>query len=403
MFYQKNLSNGLTLIGESRDEALGTALGFFVRTGARDETPEISGISHFLEHMMFKGTKKRTALELTYDFGKLGAQANAYTTEENTVYYMTILPEYFADGIDIICDMLRSTFIQPEFDMEKKVILEEIALYQDKPHYVLYEKALNSFFGQHPAGNSVLGTSVSVNNITREQMLTYFQSRYSPSNMVFGVAGCFDWDNFCQKAEEYCGSWKNYQAQRELSKHTPQVSQSIIKKKDLQLSHVCLLASSPSAQHKYKYHAQVLAMILGDVTGSKAYWQLVDTGLADEASIDANEMDGTGCVMGYASTEPKNLDKVTEILKNIMLSARDFSDADLERAKTKLKTRIALSGENSTRRLMAIGTKWIYNQKYEALDHELAVIGNITKSDILDMLSEFDFIPTTEMRLVGES
>jgi predicted Zn-dependent peptidase len=162
------------------------------------------------------------------------------------------------------------------------------------------------------------------------------------------------------------------------------------------------LAGSPAAQHKYKHHAQVLAMILGDSTGSKTYWQLVDTGLADGANIDTSDMDGTGFVMAYASTEPKNLDKVTEILRNIMLSARDFSELDLERVKTKLKTRIVLSGENSTRRLMAIGTEWVYNKQYQTLDDELATISKITKSDILDMLSEFDFSPVTEMRLIGE-
>ncbi len=402
MFLQKTLSNNLTLIGESREGALGTSIGFFVRTGARDETPEIAGVSHFLEHMMFKGTKKRTALELTYDFGRIGAQANAYTSGENTAYHLTILPEYLEQGMDIICDMLHSTFVQHEFDMEKKVILEEIALYQDKPHFMLYEKALSKFFGEHPAGNSVLGTDESVSGISREQLVQYFTRRYSPSNMVLAISGVFDWSHFCDLAELYCGPWKDYPAIRELPIHKSQVSSETLTKKNLQLSHICLLGDAPSAQDKNRYNADILATILGDHTGSKIYWQLVDTGLADSASIDTEHLDGTGFTMGYASTEPDNLEKVTEILKNILANASDFSDDDLHHAKTKLKTRTVLGNENSTRRLMVIGTDWIYNKEYRSLSEKLALIDNVTRDGILETLNTFNFIPTTEVKLISE-
>jgi len=401
MFYQKTLHNGLTLIGESRSGALSTAIGFFVKTGSRDESPEIAGMSHFLEHMMFKGTKKRSALELTYDLGAIGAQANAFTSEENTVYYMTILPEYFEKGMDILCDMLRSTFVQEEFDMEKKVILEEIALYQDKPSFVLYEKALRKYFTNHPAGNSVLGTHKSVSDITREQMLAYFNARYTPSNMVLAVSGAFNWEQFCTRAEDYCGMWNNYSAWRDAREHVATSDKKTITKKDLQLAHVCFMADGPSMQTDLRYNAHLLAMILGDSTGSKTYWELIDTGLADVASIEISEMDGVGFVMAHASTEPKNLDKVGHILNGIMRNAGDFTDEELDMAKTKYRTRLVLHGENSMSRLVSVGMEWIYNKQYRPIEEELNIINAISKEDILSLLRKFSFEPMTELRLVA--
>lgn len=161
-FKKTQLSNGLTLLGESNPSNVSAAIGFFVKTGARDETPAESGLSHFLEHMMFKGTPTRSALQINLDLGNLGAQANAFTSEENTVYYAAVIPERFAEMQDLLTDMLRPSLDRGEFDMEKKVILEEIALYQDRPHFYLFENAFKDYFGDHPAGNSVLGSHASV-------------------------------------------------------------------------------------------------------------------------------------------------------------------------------------------------------------------------------------------------
>jgi predicted Zn-dependent peptidase len=140
-YKQTQLKNGLTVIGESNPANVSSAIGFFVRTGARDETPAESGLSHFLEHMMFKGTPTRSAIDINMALGNLGAQANAFTSEENTVYYAAVIPERFSEMQELLSDMLRPALDPNEFDMEKKVILEEIALYQDRPHFFLFENA----------------------------------------------------------------------------------------------------------------------------------------------------------------------------------------------------------------------------------------------------------------------
>src|SRR5205823_9294917 len=169
-FHSQVLSNGLPVIGETSPSARSVALGFFVRTGARDETPEVSGVSHFLEHMVFKGTPRRSALDVNRDFDRIGAHYNAFTSEENTVFYAAILPEYIPQAVDILADILRPSLRQDDFDMEKNVIIEEIGMYEDQPMWSAYDRAKRAYFADHPLGNSILGTPQSVAALTREQM-----------------------------------------------------------------------------------------------------------------------------------------------------------------------------------------------------------------------------------------
>src|SRR5579883_3422215 len=154
------------------------ALGFFVRSGARDETPEECGVTHFLEHMVFKGTPRRTALDVNRDFDRIGANYNAFTSEENTVFYAAVLPEYLAQAVDILADILRLSLRVEDFEMEKNVIIEEIGMYEDQPMWSAYDHAKRSYFANHPLGNIILGTPESIRTLTRDQMHAYFERRY---------------------------------------------------------------------------------------------------------------------------------------------------------------------------------------------------------------------------------
>src|ERR1700674_5548214 len=156
------LDNGLQVISETNPAARSVAIGFFVRTGARDETPEVSGVSHFLEHMMFKGTPRRSALDVNRDFDRIGANYNAFTSEENTVYYCAVLPEYLPQAVDILADILRPSLRGEDFDMEKNVIIEEIGMYEDQPMWSAYDHAKKAYFANHALGNSILGTPESI-------------------------------------------------------------------------------------------------------------------------------------------------------------------------------------------------------------------------------------------------
>ncbi len=399
-FFETKLSNGLTILGEERPTAVSVAIGYFVRTGSRDETPEIAGCSHFLEHMMFKGTATRSALDINFDLGRIGAQANAFTSEENTVYYMAILPEYFESGLELLSDMLRPALDEKEFSTEKNVILEEIALYHDRPTHVLFETSMREFFNGHPAGNSVLGSIDSVRGISRDMMKGYFDRRYSPSNITLVAAGQFDWKKLVALAEQYTSTWPKVAADRKTPAHAPVAKQRTLTKANLQASHLVLATLGPSAQDDYRYAAEVLCCILGDGSGSRTYWELVDKGLADAAFIDLDDMDETGVVFGYVSSYPAQLDKVGEILEGILKTPMEFSDADLDRAKTKIGTRLVLKGESSMQRLMAVGLNWVYRKEYETLAEELKAIQAVTRSDIGRMLEKYPLTPLTSVKLI---
>jgi len=401
-FSQKTLPNGLTVLGEYRPEAVSVALGFFVKTGARDEVGPESGVTHFLEHMMFKGTKKRNALQLTYDLASIGAQANAYTTEETTVYYAALLPEYLSQGTEILSDMLRPTLDEAEFTTEKKVILEEIALYQDRPTHVLFENALKGYFGTHAAGNSVLGTSESISDLRRDQMQAYFDRRYSAANIVAVASGNFDWEEYVSLLEKYCQHWPSDTAYREVLPHTGEHGEKELRREGLQMGHVCLLGPAPSATDNERFAASVLATVLGDYSGSRAYWELIDKGLADSASIDVDEMDGTGVLYAYASGAPEMLPQVEGILRHILNSPLDFDEEALERAKTKIASRIVLSGESSMRRCMAVGDNWIYREEYRALKDDLEALQNVSRASIEAMLERFSFTPSYRVALLPQ-
>src|SRR5438105_9122431 len=195
-FHQHTLPNGLQLVGEISPSAKSVAVGFFVRTGARDESADVAGVTHFLEHMVFKGTPRRTALDVNRDFDRIGAHYNAFTSEENTVFYAAILPEYIPQAVDILADILRPSLRQDDFDMEKNVIIEEIGMYEDQPMWSAYDHAKRIYFAEHPLGNTILGTAESIRALQREQMHAYLERRYVSQNITVVAAGNFDWESF---------------------------------------------------------------------------------------------------------------------------------------------------------------------------------------------------------------
>jgi predicted Zn-dependent peptidase len=215
----------------------------------------------------------------------------------------------------------------------------------------------------------------------------------------------FDFNELCDLANKYCGHWTNSSVSRDkpefkLPKNLPVTK--TLTKKDLNRSHVMILTPGPEIGSKYEYDADVLTTILGDSSGSKTFWALIDSGLADSASIETEQMDSVGSVYGYASTEPDKLEEVTEILSNVMKSAKDFTDDDLMRAITKTSTRLVLQGESTMRRMMACGFDWSYQGIYRTLEEELDKTKKVSRESIYKMLEEFSLEPSHKVSLLPE-
>ena len=193
-FLTYKLSNGLQIAAEVNEHAVSTAIGFFVRAGARDESPDIAGVSHFLEHMAFKGTDRRTTDDINRLFDEIGAKYNAYTSEEHTVYHAAILPEYLPLCLDLLGDLIRPSLRREDFELERGVILEEIGMYADSAMWSAYDHVIRNHFDDHPLGNSILGSKASIEALSLEAMRQYHARQYSPSNIVLIASGRLDFD-----------------------------------------------------------------------------------------------------------------------------------------------------------------------------------------------------------------
>src|SRR3954469_18905274 len=213
-FHYKQLQNGLDIVAEENPDSHSFAAGLFVKTGSRDEDANINGVSHFLEHMMFKGSEKYTWEDVNRIFDEMGAKYNAFTSQETTAYYANVLPEFTEQAIEHLSHLLRPAIRNEDFDTEKKVILEEIAMYLDDPGHRLYEKLMEQHFGNHPLSQSVLGPAESIQKLQRDQMDSYFKRRYGPGNMVLSVTGRLNFAEIVKLAEKYCGEWPTVDAPR---------------------------------------------------------------------------------------------------------------------------------------------------------------------------------------------
>jgi predicted Zn-dependent peptidase len=396
-FKQATLENGLEVIGEINDAAHSAAVGFMVKTGARDEAAEVSGVSHFLEHMMFKGTAKRNSQQVNEEFDAMGAKNNAFTSNEVTCYWAQVLPEFTERALELLADMMRPSLRGEDFDMEKKVILEEIALYLDRPSHVLFEAVMADHFEKHPMANSVLGSKESVAALGREAMKTYFDARYGPGNMVLSVAGNIDFDAFVQMARKYCGHWKTVNVQRAYPAAALRPKRRHIRDPKLKRHYIAGLCPGPSAQDDARYAAMVLSDVLGDHEGSRLFWALVEPGLADEADFSFFPHDQTGSFLVYASCDPERAGQVEGILMEELHKVLQdgLLEDEVQRSKNKIESGLVLQGESPLGRMRGLASRWIYNREYRSMEEDLALLESIQRESLVSVARTWAFAPMT--------
>lgn len=400
-FKKKQLENGLTIIGELNEGAKSAAVGFFVKTGSRDESNDINGVSHFLEHMLFKGTDTLSALEVNKAFDRTGAQFNAFTSEENTVYYAAVLPEYLHEVTQLWIELLRPALRDDDFNIEKNVIKEEISMYQDLPGFDVMDRCRKLYFDTHPCGMSVLGTVESIDGLTAGQMRDYFGNRYAPNNMVLAVAGNFDWEAMCALAEEDCGGWSAQKTQRAISHYDGSRKKKRVEKPNLVREHICLISPAVSAQDERRYAANLTAAIVGDDIGSRFFWELVDKAIAETASLEFSPMDGTGAFYSYIRCSSEKLPQVLEIVDGIFKDAAEkgVSAEELEKARNKALSSLVIKSEVPMGRLVGLGFNWMYCQEYRSVEDDVEAIRKVSIEDVNSLMKEFRLADYTQLVL----
>ncbi len=396
-FHHTVLDNGLQVIAELNDQARSVASGFFVKAGSRDESPELAGVSHFLEHMIFKGTPNRDALSVNRDFDRVGAKHNAQTSEEDTFYHVTCLPEYLPKAFDVLSDILRPSLREEDFETEKKVIIEEIRMYLDNPMSVAYDAAKAAHFGGHPLGQSILGTVDSITSLTVGQMRTYFAHKYSPANIVLAFAGKTDWDQIVELSKAHCAAWEGPPTHRQAVPPKGTGAFEALLRADDNQQTVIGVSDAPPLEDDDRFAAQLLATVLGDHTGSRLYWTLIDPGHADGAELSYQDYNRAGSFYTFLSCEPDqtqaNLGRIKDVYAQAMSSG--ITEEELTQAKNKVLARSVLRSERPMGRLASLGFHWTYRREYLSVEQELELFGKVTLEDASRVLAAWPLLPMT--------
>jgi predicted Zn-dependent peptidase len=390
-FRKHRLENGLEIIAETNDEAHSMSVAYIVRTGSRDEADDVAGVSHFLEHMCFKGTPRRSADDVNREFDEIGAHYNAFTSEECTAYYASVLPEYQEASVDILADIMRPSLRTDDFDMEKKVILEEIQMYLDQPPFGMDDRIKQLHMGRHPLARSVLGTSDSVGELTRTQMHDYFASRYASDNLFVAAAGKVDFEALVKQVEKRCANWKPQSAKRDVPRASSKAKFEVVHRPTATQQYVLQLGDAPASEDEDRYAAKLLATIVGDDSGSRMYWELTDPGYAETASLGHYEYLGAGMFYTWLACEPddveENLDRLQKIL--VEVERTGVTADELKQAKNKVKARVVLSSERPQSRLFNLGGNWLQRREYRTVADDIRSLDGVTAEQIRDVLKKY--------------
>lgn len=390
-FRNHTLKNGLRIVAECNAEAHSAAFGYFVDTGARDESPDVAGVSHFLEHMVFKGTNSRLADDVNREFDEMGAHYNAFTGDEQTVYYASVLPEQQNQAVELLTDIMRPVLRQEDFEIEKQVIIEEIRMYDDQPPFGMDDKCKALYFAEHPLAQSILGTVESINGLSSSRMKEYFQKRYAPNNMVIAASGRVLFDELIAQLEEITRTWQQEAISRHAFRAKGRNGFEAIHRESATQQYVMLMTAAPSVLDEDRYAAKVLTVILGDDQGSRLYWELVDPGLVEGISMGHHDFADCGAYATYLSCSPERTEDNLHRLNLVYETARadGFSEDELELAKSKINSRLVLSSEKPRNRLFAVGGNWLQRGEYRSVRDDLEIVDKLALSDIHDVLEKY--------------
>lgn len=393
-FQKSTLENGVRVLTESYPQSKAVALGIWVLTGTRDEAKGQGGISHFLEHMVFKGTRKRSGLEIAMSIESVGGELNAYTTKEYTCYHTVTLKEHLSLAADVLVDLVcASSFPKSEFDREKKVVLQEIAMSHEEYSESIYDCYLKAAFGGHPTGRPILGDEESLLNITRQDLVKYYHDRHFGKNIIVSAAGALDHQELVGLLEKGIGRLKErgYKPRRTKAKARP--IREIFRRPSEQIH---LLVGLPTVSYKnpYRHEAYFLNTLLGGGMTSKLYQTIREKkGLAYSVYSYSYAFIDFAMNFYYAGTDQKNFRKALEAtLKELRkLKERGVSRKDFKLYKTQMKGELLLAGDDLESRMTSMAHGEMIFKKYRPLNKVVEEIEAITVDSVNACLQkEFD-------------
>jgi predicted Zn-dependent peptidase len=335
------------------------------------------------------------------EFDEMGARYNAFTSEEATVYYGNTLPRFQERLLDLLSDMMRPSLRDEDFDMEKNVILEEIAMYQDKPQFLVFDLARETYYRDHPLGSSILGSPESIKNLSRDQMHEYFSRRYAANNLTLVLTGNYDWGAAVSQIETATRQWNTADSPRTLSTLAPLPQTKIETSDKFNRAHILLMAPGFAADDERRCAAALACEAIGADDGSRLYWELVHPGHAEAAQIGHDANDGDGVYYGYILCDPHKAGEVLNTLKTVVRNACDMglSNEEIERARRRMTSQMVLGAETPMGRLRAVGMDWLYRREQKTPDEMLQKLLDVSAEDVNAALALHPFERATTVAL----
>lgn len=383
------LSNGLRVVAEPIENFPSVSVGLWIGAGSMYESAEENGLSHFVEHILFKSTERRTTKDIAVEMDALGGQVNAFTAKECTCYYAKVIAEHLPRAMDLLCDMLLNARVdEAEFEKERGVILEEIAMCEDTPEDLVYDLLAEAYFGEHPLARPILGSHEQIASISREALLAFKKKHYRPDNTVLAIAGQFDMAAFREMAERLLGGWHaegETHIPAPVEGTTPRV---LTRKKDIEQVHICLAFPGVEQDDEDLYPISVMNNLFGGGMSSRLFQRIrEELGMAYSIYTYPNSYQGIGTYGIYAGISPKNGDKVLEeIDSELKRFLKDgMTDKEFRDSKTQLRSGYLMGLESSGSRMQAMGRSTLLNG--HPTDHQktIAAIEAVTPEMVMDV------------------
>lgn len=389
MYQYKTLSNGIKVVAEKIDYLKSISIGVWVGNGSRYENKEVNGISHFIEHMLFKGTKNRSAAQIAHEIDSVGGQLDAFTSREYTCFYTKTLDSHIPIALEILSDMLYNPSLSPDdMALERQVIKEEIHMYEDSPEDLVYDLSSYTAWGDTPMGRTILGTYESLDSITPDIMRNYMNNHYTSANTIISVSGNFD-DTFFELLEKYFGTKKMLDTKPYLP-DAPYISKNnIVKEKDIEQVQLVATFKGIDVMDESVYSLLVFNNVFGSGMSSRLFQNIREQrGLVYSISAGHSAYINTGVFDISAGMSPESLGEVAHLIsKEINTIKRNkLTSAEITKAKEQLKGNYILSSESTGARMQGAGRSLLLNKPIYTQEEALKKIDAVNADSVAEII-----------------
>lgn len=388
-FYDKTvLDSGITVITEPMDTVRSITLGIWCSVGSRDEAPSEAGMSHFIEHMMFKGTPTRSAADISQEFDRLGAELNAFTSKEYTCYYARLLDQHTASALEILSDMVvNSTFAEDACTSEREVVIEEIARYEDQPDEQVHELFASTLMPSHPLGLPVIGTRETVGDFDHARAMAFHSSHYRTGNVVVAASGALEHENIVEMVRERLALPEGPRSERVHARPATEPRLKVVRK-DTEQAHICWGVAGLTARDPDRFTAAVLDAALGGGMSSRLFQEIREKrGLAYAVYSYQAPYQDTGEFVVYAGTRPENAAEVIGLIRSEIdkVTESGITADELERVRESIKGQMILGLESTRNRMTRLGKAEVTGAELLSLDEIVERIDAVTCEDVHEM------------------